>query len=329
MDSEHSKKDHLIINEGLNSPLIQMSSYSILIPSKSICKIECKIGTSINLSSGFLIKFFKGEKDFFCLMTNEHVITKELINQKKTIFLYYNYESKVKEIQLNPEERYIKDFTEIGIDATVVEIIFKDNIEQDYFLLPCIEYMNTFNELLNKEISIIQFPLGGKLSYSNGTIVKFNKYEFTHDAGTQSGSSGSPAFLKDNIRVIGIHKGRGKDNSENYGDFIGPIFNYFKNELKYKIILDNGDYYIGELENNLKHGKGIIYYNNGKIKYEGDFINDKYEGYGKYIDENGEYYIGEWSNGLRHGKGTIYNKNNTIKYEGDFVNGEFIKQNNI
>ena len=268
MDSEHSKKDHLIINEGLqrNSQLIQIPTYSILMPSKSICKID----TSINLSSGFLIKFFKGEKDFFCLMTNEHVITKELINQKKTIFLYYNYESKVKEIQLNPEERYIKDFTEIGIDATVVEIIFKDNIEQDYFLLPCIEYMNTFNELLNKEISIIQFPLGGKLCYSNGTIVKFKKYEFTHDAGTQSGSSGSPVFLKDNIRVIGIHKGRGKDNSENYGDFIGPIFNYFKNELKYKIILDNGDYYIGELENNLKHGKGIIYYNNGKIKYEGD-----------------------------------------------------------
>ena len=88
MDSEHSKKDHLIINEGLqkNSPMIQLSSYSILIPSKSICKIEYKIGTSINLSSGFLIKFFKGEKDFFCLMTNEHVITKELINQKKQYF---------------------------------------------------------------------------------------------------------------------------------------------------------------------------------------------------------------------------------------------------
>ena len=36
--------------------------------------------------------------------------------------------------------------------------------------------------------------------------------------------------------------------------------------------------------------------------YEGDFINDKFEGIGKYILENGIYYIGEWKNGLRNGK---------------------------
>ena len=45
--------------------------------------------------------------------------------------------------------------------------------------------------------------------------------------------------------------------------------------------------------NGLKNGRGKEYYKNGKIKYEGDFINDKYEGYGKYIWENGEYYIGK------------------------------------
>ena len=37
--------------------------------------------------------------------------------------------------------------------------------------------------------------------------------------------------------------------------------------------------------------------------YEGDFVNDKYEGNGKYIFENGEYYIGEEKDGLRNGKG--------------------------
>ena len=40
-----------------------------------------------------------------------------------------------------------------------------------------------------------------------------------------------------------VYKARKKDNSRNYGDFIGPIFNYFTNEFKYKIILNNGDYY--------------------------------------------------------------------------------------
>ena len=33
------------------------------------------------------------------------------------------------------------------------------------------------------------------------------------------------------------------------------------------------------------------YQTNRNIKYEGDFINDKSEKYGKYILEYGEYYI--------------------------------------
>jgi len=57
------------------------------------------------------------------------------------------------------------------------------------------------------------------------------------------------------------------------------------------------------------------------IKYEGDYINGKGEGYGKYIWENGDYYIGQWKNGLFNGKGTYYNSNKKIKYEGDFING--------
>ena len=63
------------------------------------------------------------------------------------------------------------------------------------------------------------------------------------------------------------------------------------------------DYYIGDIKNNLKHGKGKIYYATGNIKYDGDFINDKFEGNGKYIYKNGDYYIGEWKNNVVHGIG--------------------------
>jgi len=47
--------------------------------------------------------------------------------------------------------------------------------------------------------------------------------------------------------------------------------------------LEDGEYYIGEWKNDLRNGKGIQYYSNGKIKYEGVFISDKYEGNIKYI----------------------------------------------
>ena len=62
-----------------------------------------------------------------------------------------------------------------------------------------------------------------------------------------------------------------------------------------------------------------MYYPNGD-KYEGDFINNKAEGNGKYIMKDGIYYIGQFKNYLRNGKGIMYYPNGKIMYEGDYVN---------
>ena len=72
--------------------------------------------------------------------------------------------------------------------------------------------------------------------------------------------------------------------------------------------------------NGLKHGKGNLYDRNDNIKYEGDFIKDRFEGIGKYIYEEGEYFFGKWLNGLKHGTGTIYYKNGKIKFDGNYIN---------
>ena len=61
-----------------------------------------------------------------------------------------------------------------------------------------------------------------------------------------------------------------------------------------------------------------MYYSDGKIKYEGDWVNDRYEGDGKYIWKNGDYYIGQWKKGLRNGKGIGYDRDGNIKYKGDW-----------
>ena len=63
------------------------------------------------------------------------------------------------------------------------------------------------------------------------------------------------------------------------------------------------------MQNDLRHGKGIVYDKNSNIIYEGDFVDDKYEGYGKLIYENGSYYIGSFKNGIPHGEGRMYEKN--------------------
>ena len=222
-----------------NEALINNSSINIIpssIPTifKSLCKIE--YGNSI--SSGFLIKLFKRTKDFFCLMTNEHVITKEMIKQRRTITLCYDSEAKIKEIDLFPDERFIKDFTDINMDIVVIEIIPKDEISKDYFLIPPIDYMYNYHLLKNKEIIILQYPYG-QLSYSVGKIKEINQNEFTHLASIEKGSSGSPIFLKANLRIIGIHQSGTKIMQENFGYFIGPIFQFFKNFGKNNISTEN------------------------------------------------------------------------------------------
>ena len=90
--------------------------------------------------------------------------------------------------------------------------------------------MDSQKEFLNKEIEILQYA-SCKSSYSFGKInSKKENFEFAHSASTLKGSSGSPIFLKHTSKVIGIHKSGG--TTQNYGDFIGPIFNYFRNYSK-------------------------------------------------------------------------------------------------
>ena len=51
------------------------------------------------------------------------------------------------------------------------------------------------------------------------------------------------------------------------------------------------------------HGEGKLYYENGKIKYEGNFIKDKIEN-GRFTDRSGNYYIGTFENWIPTEEGT-------------------------
>ena len=53
----------------------------------------CKITYGNKCGTGFLIKLYQDGKELFCLMTNPHVITKELVDSKEMINVKYNYES--------------------------------------------------------------------------------------------------------------------------------------------------------------------------------------------------------------------------------------------
>ena len=112
----------------------------------------------------------------------------------------------------------------------------------------------------------------------------------------------SPIFLKNSKKVIGIYKAGNSCFQENYGTLISYLIqslsnknlnkislNITENKI-YKLVYPNGEIYIWKILNGLRLGKGIHYYKSGKIKIDGNFVNDKLEGEGAYYYEDGEFY---------------------------------------
>ena len=65
-----------------------------------------------------------------------------------------------------------------------------------------------------------------------------------------------------------------------------------------------------------------MYSKDGKVIYEGDFVNDQPEGNGKYYREDGSYLIGQFKKGAVNGKAVKYRKDGRVMYEGDYVNNK-------
>ena len=98
----------------------------------------------------------------------------------------------------------------------------------------------------------------------------------------------------------------------------------------------------GEYSNGLRNGKGKEYNYDGKLEFEGEYLDEKKwggKGYDKMhniiyelINGNGkvkEYYDngklefeGEYLNEKRHGKGKEYYDNGELKFEGEYLNGK-------
>ena len=78
--------------------------------------------------------------------------------------------------------------------------------------------------------------------------------------------------------------------------------------------------YIGEIENGLPNGQGILTSPDGD-RYEGDFKDGKKHGQGTFTYSSRFRYLGEWKDG-KSWNGTSYDKNGIIILK--VVNGKFV-----
>lgn len=79
--------------------------------------------------------------------------------------------------------------------------------------------------------------------------------------------------------------------------------------------------YAGEFEEGDKHGEGIEYYADGKVKYKGSFRDNLRSDYGVYYYRNGDKYAGWFKGNVPNGKGTYYFADGD-KVEATFKNGQ-------
>ena len=298
---------------------------------KSLCKINIiKLENSSTTLSGFLFKFPIEQELFYCLVFDEDIISNHKIKNNDIINISYDNELKNLNIKLDAKKRYINNFSDIGFNISIVEILDEDKISNEYFLsLGFEKYI--YNRLIDADIYILKYTkekrkiVKGKIKENNDN----KEFSYFSDEITQARC---PIIIANSLLLLfGISKELNNDKKENYGQFIYPVIDILKKDITKrrntgiyengKYFWEDGKYYEGEFKNNLPNGKGIKYYVNGNILYEGEFIKGKFEGNGKYINREQEYHIGQYKNGLANGKGKIYYKNGNIKFEGEFING--------
>ena len=201
---------------------------------KNVFKIKTKDGQG----TGFFCKIpFPDETNMLpVLMTNNHVIDKDILINERNIKIYIEEEFEEKIINLNNRMKYTnKDY-----ETTIIEIREEDNINSfleldEKIINGIISNKNENLKFEDKTMYIVQYP-EGELSVSYGVlsnIYEDKKYNFQHKCCTKNGSSGSPILNKNNNKIIGIHR-EGLKNS-NKGTFLNyPIREFIRNEFLLK-----------------------------------------------------------------------------------------------
>ena len=340
---------------------------------KNLMQLEkciCRIANDNKINSlGFFLKLKKGKDLFYCLISCGDTITKQFIKDKQKIAIIYNFiyeKNKKVNIQLNKDERFIRAYTYLDIDATVVQIFpDKKEIEEQYFYeINETNILNNYDLLTKNNIHILQFPEGGNiLSYSQGKYLDKAKYklnEFYHSIPTENDSSGSPIFILNNDKIIifGINRGKiNDDDDKNLGYFIFPILDSLKRDSMFLEttlftveIIEKANEANSEEKNIVSESiqKGLLLLENeNKIKdkmYIGELYHYKPNGRGilyKYNEEKKKkskkiIYYGDFVKGKYQGNGIIYyDFKNKDYYEGEFYNnlrhgkGKYYEKNKL
>lgn len=127
---------------------------------------------------------------------------------------------------------------------------------------------------------------------------------------------GTKTYSDGTVRT-GLWK-RGKPTDER-----GKILEEYVVKRKEEVVDDGTNIQSGCLSGDCKNGQGIFAYPDGS-KYEGQFVNGKFEGEGTFYFANNDKYIGHFKENYPDGKGTRTYAANGVEETGDWEQGEFV-----
>ena len=193
---------------------------------KAVCKIFIKDTNEI--ATGFFADIYPS---FKCLLTNYKIIPPNII-ESNTIIEILNDSGVKEELKLNKNERYIKCFE--NYDITIIQIKKSDKINNYFSSLQFDLNYRNIPDRIEQDIQYIfslYYPISENISLLTGEIKKISNYEFIHTISTCYESLGCPIISTSNNTVIGINK-QGKNVTENYGTFLGVIFEEIDEDIK-------------------------------------------------------------------------------------------------
>ena len=240
------------VNKSGNSPM-KLGKYL----EKNLCQI--KINDNGKYGLGYFCKLKYKNNDIYCLLSNSHVITDEMIDRG---FFEVSINNEIKKIDLNK-----KLFINNEIDYACIEV---ENYEDIEFLEIdgncCKDQKKIYNKKevvnasinQNQEIEIKK----GNLEY----IDENNKFYFNSEG--DMGFSEGPIILNNNFKIIGINCGYEEKIKKNIGIYMNDII---KDINKYNIIegiLEINNDLLFRSSSDIKIEEIKLYINNKKVKVE-------------------------------------------------------------
>ena len=209
--------DKKIIEEGEKLEIMKSKIFL-----EKIEKSICQVVKDKEYGIGFFckIKYPNKLNEIYCLITNNHIITKDMLINNKNIEIILN--NKNIKISLDLSR---KIWANIEIDFTCIELLKEDNIIEiiNPFEIDdnCYNSNDNIKEYDKRGIVIPSLGIKKELEFTKGFVYyiknKENKKLIYHNCNIKSGYSYGPIILLNNLKIIGINKEDKKNKKKKKG----------------------------------------------------------------------------------------------------------------